>query len=72
MCRQTRRNTVKIGGDICQYTGTMPPPKNPARNRRKVVGSSDASHIVTHKQVLPGVEERFDAIREACEYRLAH
>ena len=30
----------------------------------------NASHIVTHKQVLPGVEARFAAIREACEYRL--
>lgn len=70
-------NTVKIGGDIRQYTGTvaMPPSEVTPREIGEMVIDGiehDASHIVTHKKVLPGVEERFAAIREACEYRLAH
>lgn len=68
-------NTAKIGGDIRQYSGTMPASEITPREVGDMVVDGierDASHIVTHKQVLPGVEERFAAIREACEYRLAH
>lgn len=67
-------NTVKIGGDVNQYSSRMPPVTIDAADVGEMVADGierDASHIVTHKQVLPGVEERFDAIREACEYRLA-
>ena len=68
-------NTVKLGGDIRQYGGTMPASDVTPRDVGEMVVDGierDASHIITHKQVLPGVEERFAAIREACEYRLAH
>ncbi len=66
-------NTVKIGGDINSYSNRMPPVSIDAAAVGEMVADGierDASHIVTHKQVLPGVEERFDAIREACLYRL--
>ncbi len=66
-------NTVKIGGDIRQYSAAMPASDVSPREIGEMVVDGierDASHIVTHKQVLPGVEERFVAIREACEYRL--
>lgn len=68
-------NTVKIGGDIRQYAGTMPASDVSPRDVGEMVVDGigrNASHIITHRQVLPGVEERFAAIREACEYRLAH
>ncbi len=68
-------NTVKIGGDIRQYSGTMPASDVTPREVGEMVVDGierNASHIITHKQVLPGVEERFAAIREACEYRLVH
>ncbi len=68
-------NTVKIGGDIRQYSAQMPPSDVTPRDVGEMVADAiehDASHIVTHKQVLPGVEERFAAIREACLYRLAN
>ena len=68
-------NTVKIGGDIRQYSGTMPSSEITPREVGEMVADGierDASHIITHKQVLQGVEERFAAIREACEYRLVH
>jgi hypothetical protein len=31
----------------------------------------DAAYVVTHKQVWPGVEKRMQAIKDACDYRLA-
>jgi NAD(P)-dependent dehydrogenase (short-subunit alcohol dehydrogenase family) len=67
-------NTVKIGGDIRQYSAQMPPAEITARDVGEMVVDGigrNASHIVTHKQVLAAVEDRFRAIREACEYRLA-
>ena len=66
---------VKIGGDISQYSSRMPPVTIGPDDVGEMVANAierDAAFIVTHKQVLPGIEERFDAIREACEYRLAH
>lgn len=68
-------NTVKIGGEVNSYSGKMPQSDvTPAEVGEMVADGieRDASHIVTHKQVLPGVEERFAAIREACEFRLAN
>ncbi len=66
-------NTVKIGGEVRQYSAHIPVSEVTARDVGDMVVDGierDASHIVTHKQVLPGVEERFAAIREACDYRL--
>lgn len=67
-------STVKVGGEVRNYTGGPMPASDvtSADVGAMVVDGIErnASHIVTHKQVLPGVEARFAAIREACEYRL--
>ena len=66
-------NTVKLGGDVNRYSAAMPQSDvNPADVGEMVADgiARDASHIVTHRQVLAGVEDRFTQIREACHYRL--
>ncbi|MGE3691989.1 MAG: SDR family oxidoreductase [Novosphingobium sp.] len=68
-------NTVKIGGEVNRYSTAMPPTTIGPDDVGEMVADGierDAAFIVTHKDVLAGVEARFDAIREACEYRLAH
>ncbi len=65
-------NTVKIGGEVRNYAGVMPPSDvTPADVGRMVaVGiEADAAFIVTHKDVLTSVEKRFATIREACDFR---
>ncbi len=68
-------NTVRVGGEVRAYHGGPMPESDvtPADVGEMVADAIErnASHIVTHKDVLRGVEKRFDAIREACEYRLA-
>ena len=67
-------NTVKIGGEVRGSAGGAMPASDitaEAVGEMVLVGiEQNSSHIITHKQVLPGVEDRFAAIREACEYRL--
>ena len=66
-------NTIKIGGEVRQYSAGMPPSEVSPRDVGEMVADAierNASHIITHKDVLPGVERRMAAIREACEYRL--
>lgn len=69
-------NTLRIGGEVRRYHGGPMPASDvtPTDVGEMVIDGIErnASHIVTHNQVLPGVEERFAAIREACEYRLAN
>ena len=69
-------NTVKIGGQVNAYAGAgMPPVTIGPDEVGEMVADGierDAAFIITHKDVLQGVEKRFDAIRDACEYRLAH
>lgn len=68
-------NTIKIGGEVRQYSAGMPPSEVSPRDVGEMVADAierDASHIITHKDVLPGVERRMDAIREACLYRIEH
>ena len=67
-------NTQRIGGDIRSYTTTLPPTDVTARDVGEMVADAierDASHVVTHKDVLRGLEKRMAPLREACEYRLA-
>jgi NAD(P)-dependent dehydrogenase (short-subunit alcohol dehydrogenase family) len=66
-------NTIKIGGDVNRYSSAMPPVTIGPDDVGEMVADGierNAAFIVTHKDVLRGVEKRFDAIREACEYRL--
>jgi len=67
-------NTIKVGGEVRNYAGGPMPASDvtPADVGAMVVDAIErnASHVVTHKQVLAGVEARFAVIREACEYRL--
>lgn len=67
-------NTVRIGGDVRSYSTQMPPSEVTPDQVGEMVADGierNASHIVTHKDVWRGVEKRMEAIREACEYRLA-
>lgn len=68
-------NTVKIGGQVNRYSSFMPPVTIEPADVGEMVADGierDAAFIITHKDVLKGVEQRFDTIREACEYRLAN
>ena len=65
-------NTVKIGGDIRQYTATMPESDVTAGDVGEMVAEGierDAAFIITHKDVWPGIEKRMNAIKAACDYR---
>jgi NAD(P)-dependent dehydrogenase (short-subunit alcohol dehydrogenase family) len=66
-------NTVRIGGEIRKYTAAMPESDVTARDVGEMVADAierDAPYIITHKDVLPGLEKRMARLREACEYRL--
>ena len=69
-------NTVKIGGDVRNYTsGAMPPSELTPADIGEMVADGiarDAAHIITHKDVWRGVEKRTNAIKAACDYRLEH
>ncbi len=68
-------NTIKIGGDVRKYSAAMPESTIVPADVGEMVADGierDDAFIVTHKDVLRGVEKRFDVIREACEYRLAN
>lgn len=65
-------NTRKVGGEIRQYTGAMPPSSvTPDHVGAMVLAGIEADEpcIVTHTRVWRSVEPRFAAIRAACERR---
>jgi NAD(P)-dependent dehydrogenase (short-subunit alcohol dehydrogenase family) len=67
-------NTERVGGDIRKYSNVvMTSDVTPADVGEMVVEGieQDAAYVVTHKQVWPGVEKRMQAIKDACDYRLA-
>ena len=66
-------NTVRIGGDVRQYSSAMPESTISAADVGLIVADGieqDAAYIITHKDVWRGVEKRMNAIRAACDYRL--
>jgi NAD(P)-dependent dehydrogenase (short-subunit alcohol dehydrogenase family) len=66
-------NTQRLGGDIRQYAAAMPASDVTPADVGEMVAEAieqDASHIVTHKSVWPGVEKRMLAIKAACDHRL--
>lgn len=66
-------NTVKLGGDVNRYSTGVPPTTISADDVGRMVVDGierNAAHIITHKDVWRSVEERMNAIREACDYRL--
>jgi len=65
-------NTVKIGGDIRQYTASMPESGVTPADVGEMVAkgiADNASHIVTHKGAWQQTEKRFAAIKAACALR---
>lgn len=65
-------NTRKVGGEIRQYAGAMPPSGVTAEHIAMMVLAgieADEPCIVTHARVWRSVEPRFTAIRAACERR---
>jgi NAD(P)-dependent dehydrogenase (short-subunit alcohol dehydrogenase family) len=67
-------NTMKIGGEVRNYAGTMPPSEMTPADVGEMVAQGieeDAAYIITHKDVWRGVEKRMVAIKQACDYRIA-
>lgn len=65
-------NTMKVGGEVRQYAGAMPPSSVTAEAVGEMVMAgiaADEPLIVTHANVWRSVAPRFEAIREACERR---
>lgn len=65
-------NTAKIGGEIREYMPEMPPSEvTPAHVGEFVAEGIEANApvIMTHADVWPSIEPRFDAIKAACELR---
>lgn len=65
-------NTVKVGGEVRQYAGTMPPSEITPDDVGEMVAAgiaNDEAVIVTHKQVWRSLEPRLAAIRAACDLR---
>jgi NAD(P)-dependent dehydrogenase (short-subunit alcohol dehydrogenase family) len=68
-------STVKVGGEVRNYTGVMPPSTITPADVGEMVAEGieqDAAFIITHKDVWRGVEKRMEAIKDACDYRLAN
>ena len=69
-------NTVKIGGDVRNYTsGAMPPSELTAADVGEMVADAiarDHAFCITHKDVWRGVEKRMSTIKDACDFRLEH
>ena len=65
-------NTIKLGGDVRRYTGTMPKSDVTAADVGAMVVEgieANASHIVTHAGAWRQSEKRFEQIRTACALR---
>lgn len=68
-------NTVKIGGDIRQYSSAMPESDVTPADVGEMVADAiekDLAYVVTHKDVWRSVEKRMNGIKAACDYRLEH
>lgn len=66
-------NTERVGGDIRKYSNVVMTSDVTAADVGEMVAEGieqNASHVVTHKDVWPGVEARMQAIKAACDYRL--
>ena len=66
------QNTVKIGGDIRQYSDeVMTSDVTPAHVGAMVVEAIERNdpYIVTHQGVWRGIEKRFNALKAACDFR---
>ncbi len=67
-------NTIKIGGEVRQYSATMPASTITADDVGEMVAEGieqNAAFIVTHTAVWESVETRILGIKQACDYRLA-
>ncbi|MCJ2178281.1 SDR family oxidoreductase [Novosphingobium album (ex Hu et al. 2023)] len=65
-------NTLKVGGEIRQYAGTMPESDITPHDVGEMVAAaieSDEAVVVTHKHVWRSMEPRLGAIRAACDLR---
>ncbi|WP_159977408.1 MULTISPECIES: SDR family oxidoreductase [unclassified Novosphingobium] len=65
-------STRKLGGEIRQHGGAMPPSAITPDDIGEMVAAgieADEPFIVTHTRVWRSLEPRFDAIRAACERR---
>ena len=65
-------NTVKVGGEIRQYSAAMPESDVTPRDVGEMVASAianDEAVVVTHKHVWRSMEPRLAAIRAACDLR---
>ncbi|MCB2059546.1 MAG: SDR family oxidoreductase [Novosphingobium sp.] len=65
-------NTVRIGGDVRKYMPAMPESDVTPADVGEMVAEGieqDAAYILTHKDVWPGIENRMNAIKAACDYR---
>lgn len=63
-------NTVRIGGDIREYTGTMPASDITCDDVARMVLrgiEANAPYILTHGSAWAGIEKRMKAIQAACE-----
>lgn len=63
-------NTRRIGGDIRQYTATMPSSDVTADDVGQMVVrgiEENAPYILTHADAWPGIEKRMLAIQAACD-----
>ncbi|MCB2076652.1 MAG: SDR family oxidoreductase [Novosphingobium sp.] len=68
-------NTLRIGGEIRQYSAAMPGSDVTPADVGEMVADAiecNAAYVMTHKDVWPGIEQRMNAIREACDYRVEH
>lgn len=65
-------NTRRVGGELRQYSGQMPPSSVTAEDVGEMVLEAieaNRAYVVTHVDAWPAVEKRMQAIREACEFR---
>lgn len=65
-------NTMKLGGEIRQYAGAMPPSSITADDVGAMVVAAieaDEAYVITHADAWPSVEKRMEAIRAACLLR---
>ncbi len=68
-------STIKVGGEVRQHSGAMPPSSISAEDVGEMVVDGigqNAAYIITHKAVWEGVETRMMGIKQACDYRLAN
>jgi len=65
-------NTQRVGGEVRQYAGTMPPSDVTPRDVGEMVAAAieeNAPYIITHKGTWRSIEPRMEALKAACDYR---